>query len=54
MAEDYLKLFNSILEKGKLVDDEHLPRYNFNKKSVKLLYKPTFLNQARIMMTGKI
>ena len=54
MAKDYLKLFNTILTSGPLVDQKHLPRFNFKKESVKFLYKPTFINQARLMMTGKI
>jgi glycosyltransferase involved in cell wall biosynthesis len=51
MTQDYLNLFNVILEKGEL---DHQPRYNFNKESVKLLYKPTIVNRMRIAVTGKV
>ena len=54
MAEDYLKLFDRILQIGKLVGPDQLPHYNFKKESVRFLYKPTFINHARLMMTGKI
>jgi glycosyltransferase involved in cell wall biosynthesis len=54
MAKDYLSLFNKILKLGQLVDEKKLPRFNFRKSSVQFLYKPTFINQARLMMTGKI
>jgi glycosyltransferase involved in cell wall biosynthesis len=54
MAADYLKLFERILKTGKLVDGDHLPRYNFKKENVKFLYKPTLMNQARLLMTGKV
>jgi len=54
MAGDYLKLFDVILKKGKLVRPDNLPHYNFKKQSVRFLYKPTLFNQARLMMTGKI
>ena len=51
MADDYLKLFDRILSQGDL---DHQPRYNFDSKSVKLLYKPTLWNRARVELTGKI
>ncbi|MDZ4676436.1 MAG: glycosyltransferase [Oligoflexia bacterium] len=54
MADDYLKLFEHICSQGKLVDQQNLPRYNFKKESVRFLYKPTIVNQVRLMMTGKI
>jgi glycosyltransferase involved in cell wall biosynthesis len=54
MAEDYLKLFERIMKHGPLVDANHLPRYSFERESVRFLYKPTLFNQARLMMTGKI
>jgi glycosyltransferase involved in cell wall biosynthesis len=53
MAEDYLSLFERI-KKGRLVDENHLPHYHFKKESVRFLYKPTLINQARLMVTGKI
>jgi glycosyltransferase involved in cell wall biosynthesis len=54
MADDYLKVFDRISKNGKLVDEDHRPHYNFKKESVKLLYKPTVANRARLMLTGKI
>jgi len=54
MSEDYLRLFERIIKNGKLVKEDKLPHYNFKKESVHFLYKPTLLNQARLMVTGKI
>ena len=54
MATDYLKLFERIISQGNLVDEKNLPHYNFKKESVRFLYKPTLINQARLLMTGKI
>jgi glycosyltransferase involved in cell wall biosynthesis len=54
MAKDYLALFERIIRDGKLVDEKNLPHYNFKKESVRFLYKPTLVNQARLFMTGKI
>jgi len=54
MATDYLSLFEKIISDGPLVDKDHLPHYNFKKESVRFLYKPTLVNQARLLMTGKI
>lgn len=51
MASDYLKLFEIILSKGEL---DHSPHYNFNKNSVKFLFKPTLLNKLQFALTGKI
>jgi glycosyltransferase involved in cell wall biosynthesis len=54
MATDYLALFEKIIRDGKLVDKKNLPHYSFKKESVRFLYKPTLVNQARLFMTGKI
>jgi len=54
MAADYLTLSEKIRNLGKLVDEKNLPHYNFKRESVRFLYKPTIINQARLFMTGKI
>lgn len=59
MTDDYLKLFEKIISAtaagGANVGDlDHSPRYNFSKSSVKLLYKPTLANRARMLFTGKV
>ena len=51
MTEDYLKLIEKILTLGEL-DQE--PRYNFDKSSVKFLFKPTLKNKIQLSLTGKI
>jgi glycosyltransferase involved in cell wall biosynthesis len=51
MAQDYLALFDKILQMGEL---DHEPRYNFRPESIKLLYKPTLVNRLRLALTGKI
>ncbi len=51
MTDDYLKLFEQIQVQGEL---DHQPRYNFNPQSVKLLYKPTVVNRAKLFLTGKV
>jgi glycosyltransferase involved in cell wall biosynthesis len=51
MAHDYLQLFDRILKQGEL-DQE--PRYDFQKESVRLLYKPTIANRLRLTVLGKI
>ena len=51
MAHDYLELFDRILKQGEL-DQE--PRYDFQKDSVRLLYKPTLANRLRLAVLGKI
>ena len=51
MAHDYLQLFDRILKQGEL-DQE--PRYDFQKDSVRLLYKPTLANRLRLALLGKI
>ena len=51
MAADYLKLIEKILQVGEL-DQE--PRYNFNSKSVELLYKPTLVNRLSVAVRGKV
>ncbi len=51
MAQDYLTLFEKIIAMGEL---DHEPRYDFNPDSVKLLYKPTFMNRLRLTFLGKI
>lgn len=51
MAQDYLALFDRILKQGEL---PHQPKYNFDPKSVKLLYKPTITNRLRHALLGKV
>ncbi len=51
MAEDYLKLFQLILERGPL---DHQPRFNFDKKSIHWLYKPSLSNRVKFAVTGKV
>lgn len=51
MAADYLKLIQKILEEGEL---DQTPRYNFQKSSVKLLFKPSLKNRVQFALTGKI
>jgi glycosyltransferase involved in cell wall biosynthesis len=51
MAQDYLVLFQKILTDGEL---DHSPRYNFQKESVRLLYKPTLRNRLQMAVLGKI
>lgn len=51
MAADYLKLIEKILRDGEL---DHEPRYNFDPKSVKLLYKPTLINRLSVALRGKV
>lgn len=51
MAQDYLALFDKIIKMGEL---DHEPRYAFDPKSVKLLYKPTLANRLRLAFLGKI
>lgn len=51
MAADYLKLIGKILTVGEL-DQE--PRYQFDPKSVKLLYKPTLRNRLSVAFRGKV
>ncbi len=51
MADDYLQLMTKIIRDGEL---DHEPRFNFNSKSVHLLYKPTVVNRIRVAMTGKV
>ena len=51
MAADYLKLIEKILQVGEL---DHEPRYNFDKKSVELLYKPTLMNRLSVAVRGKV
>lgn len=54
MADDYLKLFEKILDKGFLVDRKNLPKYNFKKESVHFLFKPTMKNKLLFKLRGKI
>lgn len=51
MAADYIKLIQKILEVGEL---DHEPRYNFDPKSVELLYKPTLINRLSVSLRGKV
>lgn len=51
MAADYLKLFEKILAVGELDQDPH---YNFDPKSVELLYKPTLMNRLSVALRGKV
>ena len=55
MAEDYLApLYLPVFRKTNLCNYLIIyPHYNFKKESVRFLYKPTLINHARIMMTGK-
>jgi glycosyltransferase involved in cell wall biosynthesis len=51
MALDYLALFEKIRSEGEL---NHNPEFGFKSNSVRLLYKPTLMNQLRLAVTGKI
>lgn len=51
MAQDYLALMARILAEGEL---PHSPRYRFNPKSVRLLYKPTLRNRLSLAVLGKV
>jgi glycosyltransferase involved in cell wall biosynthesis len=51
MADDYLKLMTKIMREGDL---DHEPHYAFESKNVNFMYKPTFVNRARLALTGKI
>lgn len=51
MAEDYLKMFDKVIAVGEL---DHEPRYNFDPKSVQLLYKPTLMNRLSVALRGKV
>lgn len=51
MADDYLKMFTKVMREGEL---DHEPHYNFDSKSVQLLYKPTVVNRLRVAITGKV
>jgi hypothetical protein len=51
MAADYLKLIDKILQVGEI---DHEPRYNFDPKTVELLYKPTFINRLSVSLRGKV
>lgn len=51
MAADYLKLIEKILQVGEL---DHEPRYNFDRASVELLYKPTLMNRLSVAVRGKV
>lgn len=51
MTDDYLALIGRILKEGKL---KQAPKYNFNKDSVRLLYKPTIWNNLSVRLRGKI
>lgn len=54
MAGEYLTLIERIMKSGKLVAQDARPRYNFRPESVQLMFKPTLVNRARVMLTGKI
>jgi len=51
MAQDYLKLFEKILNEGEL---DQKPKYKFSKNSAKALFKPTLWNRIQYGFTGKI
>ena len=51
MAQDYLALFDKVIKMGEL---DHRPSYGFDSASVKLLYKPTLVNQLRLAVLGKV
>ena len=51
MAQDYLALFDKVIKMGEL---DHQPSYGFDPASVRLLYKPTLINRARLAFTGKV
>ena len=54
MTADYLLLMEKIINIGKLVSPDHLPRYNFKKENIHFLYKPTVINRLRLGVMGKI
>lgn len=54
MASDYLQLIKKIMSQGKLVSETRLPKYSFNKDSVRFLFKPTLKNRFQFGLTGKI
>jgi glycosyltransferase involved in cell wall biosynthesis len=54
MARDYLNLMQKIITDRNLVNENNLPHYSFNKKSVNFIYKPTFMNKIRFNLMGKI
>ncbi len=51
MAADYVVLIQQILSEGEL---DHEPRFNFNPKSVQLLFKPTVRNRLSLALLGKV
>ncbi|HVK60284.1 MAG TPA: glycosyltransferase [Bdellovibrionales bacterium] len=51
MAQDYMAVFDRVLKQGEL---DHQPKYSFDPKSIRFLYKPTITNRLRYAVTGKI
>lgn len=51
MAADYVQLIQKIIEVGEL---DQQPRYNFDPKSVDLLYKPTLFNRLSVAVRGRV